>query len=158
MILWVVSGACRHVGKTWLATRLAALLPNAVYVKIGHGRPRPDGPENYFTCLEEFAGFQAELVNCDHLVIESNALALEKKGDVRCFISAKAHSHNIRDDAAQLESAAHIVIKPDADEKAWYQTLVAILPPSKTEAICRLLRAQRDCEIPENGTVHSGAG
>ena len=52
-MVWVVSGARRHVGKTWLCLRLQQLLPAAAYVKLGHAPRQPNKPGTYLTSLRD---------------------------------------------------------------------------------------------------------
>jgi len=127
-LVWVVSGACRGVGKTWLSTRLAAALPNAVYAKTGHGTPDACKSHNYFADVERFLEFESQLpADCEHCVVESNRLALRGDGDVRIFIAARPGMGDVRTDAGVLEADADIRIVPEADPKAWRRVVASKL-------------------------------
>ncbi|MCF7958907.1 MAG: hypothetical protein K9M57_10710 [Phycisphaerae bacterium] len=142
-MIWIISGACRHVGKTWLAEQLASRLPNAIAVKIGHNTPDRNKKNNYFTNLVDFDQFLTRTNHRDHHIIESNTLALQNKGEVQIFIAANRHATNIRKDADSLKAAAHIVIAQDADEQQWYQFLTTLLPSRQARDVCKLLNEHK---------------
>lgn len=144
IMLWVVSGACRGVGKTQLGVALARLLPGGVYAKIGHNPPRDGKPANYFTRVEAFQDFLARLPRtCRHCVVESNLLARRGDGDLRIFIDAPDGARDLRDDAEWLAGAADIRVGPGTSEDAWREVLLARLEdPAFVAAICALLSKQ----------------
>ena len=88
--LWVISGAGRGAGKTWLCQQLCALLPDAVYAKLGHHAPRPDKAENYFTNPAAFLSFYQQLAPNQTCILESNRPELRRRADLRLFIAAPA--------------------------------------------------------------------
>ena len=115
--LWVVSGAARRVGKTWLGERLSQVLPGGVYAKVGHGVRKAGKPENFFTSVGDFLVFRDGLTDDKvHCVVESNAQALREEADVRVFVASRAGRCDLRDDAAVMEASADIRISPGAEE------------------------------------------
>ncbi len=145
MMLWVVSGARRRVGKTWLSLGLTRVLPNAVYAKIGHNPPRAGKPENYFTNVEDFLAFQKRLpATCQHCVVESNAVAIRNRAGVRIFIGAHAGMADLRENSATLEAEADIRICRHADPVGWRQVLVSKLQNADhVTAVSALLERQQ---------------
>lgn len=135
-MLWVVSGACRHVGKTWLSQRLAVALPGAVYAKVGRHAPADGKPPNYFRDVGAWESWLASLAGVTHCVVESNELARRGAGDTRIFVGPRAGMTRIRDDAAMLAEQAHIVVT----REGIVSRLPAPLPPELTA----LFEAQRD--------------
>jgi len=86
----VVSGARSKIGKTTLSRALCALLPGAVHVKLGHGKPKP-GMRNVFYP----AGTPVERVLADNpaaafLVIESNRILESYRPDLAIYLPADA--------------------------------------------------------------------
>jgi hypothetical protein len=134
--LWVVSGACRQVGKTWLSQRLAAALPGAVYAKVGRHAPADGRPPNYFQDLHAWESWLASLSGIAHCVVESNELGLRGAGDARIFVGPRIGMTRIRDDAATLAERAHIVVT----REGVVNRLTAPLPPG----LMALFEAQRD--------------
>ena len=123
-MLWVVSGAGRRVGKTWLGERLSQALPDAVYAKVGHGPNKPGKPGNYFTSVDAFLAFHSSLPEgCLHCVAESNAQALRDRAGLRVFIGPRPDTRDLRSDAATLEEQADIRIGPDANQDGWQAVL-----------------------------------
>ncbi|MFH1744068.1 MAG: hypothetical protein ABIH23_34125 [bacterium] len=144
MMMWVIGGACRGVGKTWLSTELARLLPEAVCAKIGHNPPKQAGPKNYFTCIADFQAFLATNTICCHCVVESNELIRQENGDIRIFIDAPADMNDIREDVSVLKSKTDIVIDTDSCEDTWRQVLKRKRgDPALIPAICALLQQQK---------------
>ena len=145
MMLWVVGGACRGVGKTWLSHRMAALLPNAVFAKIGHNPRQPDKPDHYFTSIDDFWAFQRCLPpTCQHCIVESNAPDIREAADVRILIAAPAGPAPVRDDAAALQAEADIPVAPGADRASWERVLTKKLQnPDLVRAVRTLLVRQQ---------------
>lgn len=84
----VVSGARSNVGKTTLAHNLMNLLPNSVFVKIGHHQGIKPGGDLFFekgttidTLLETYKNFH-------YLIIESNSILNEFTPDCSIFLPA----------------------------------------------------------------------
>jgi len=125
MMLWVVAGAGRRVGKTRVAQELVSILPQAVYAKIGHGKRTSDKPANYFTSVRTFEDFRRRVATrYAHCVVESNALAHRGEGDVRIFVPGSAGgTSRPREDAAELAAGAHIRITLDARAQEWRRVL-----------------------------------
>jgi len=134
--LWVVSGACRGVGKTWLCTQLAAVLPGAVRAKIGHHPPAAGKPGQYFRNLRAWEAWRSTLDGVANEIVESNALALMGRGDVRIFLGPRPGAVGIREDAAILADRAHIVVTGEG--------IVGHLPGSLAPGVWAVLERQRD--------------
>jgi hypothetical protein len=144
MKLWVISGACRNVGKTWLSRKLTEMLPEAVYAKIGHSAKSEYKQSNYFTSTADFFDYMATLESYQHCFVESNTLMRKKQGDMRIFITANSSFKDIRTDIGQLRSAANIIIDENADENQWREQLNNIVSNCQAEKICQLLREQKN--------------
>ena len=124
MMLWTVSGECRRVGKTRVCQDLVAILPDSVYVKIGHNPRQAHKPHNYFTTVDAFAEFADALPDsCGHCVVESGRMVREGRGDIRVFIQAAPGAPNAREDADQLRRNANIVIAPGGTVGEWASVL-----------------------------------
>lgn len=135
-MLWVVSGAGRGVGKTWLCAQLAAVLPGAVVAKIGHHPPRAGKPAHYFRDLRAWQAWRATLEGVAHEIVESNALARMGRGDVRIFLGPRAGATAVREDAAALADGAHVVVTGEG--------VVDRLPGSLAPELLAILQRQRD--------------
>lgn len=110
-LLWVISGAGRGVGKTTLANKLCAILPNAIYAKYGHGKFNPQKQGSFFRELDDIYTFieQHSYIK-QHIVIEANAVALAGKGDITIFIEAIPGKTKPRKDADELRRIANVHI------------------------------------------------
>jgi hypothetical protein len=143
MTVWVVSGACRGVGKTWLAQRLSQILPQAVCAKIGHNPRKQGRAGDYFTSVGGFLGFLESLRGCRHCVVESNRLALRGYGDVVVFIDAPRDARGVRKDAPTLRARAGIVIERNPQVVVWRRVVgPAVGDPSTADAVCALFQQQ----------------
>lgn len=144
-MLWVISGARRDVGKTYLAERLLGLLPRAVRAKIGHARPRAGKCENYFTADDEFLTFLSGLTDCLHCVVETNRPAVRARGDVRIFLGAPDGASDVREDVEALSGEAEVAIVPEADPALWRRVVAdKVSDPSVAAAVCQLYRRQHE--------------
>ena len=143
MMLWVVGGACRGVGKTWLSHRMAALLPNAVFAKIGHNPRHPKGNPNFFRSPEAFRTFLASLSDREHCVVETNRAEVLDPADIRVFLDAPEDASDVRADADQLRAAADLVVAKDAIPAEWKKTLKDRLSRDLVVRICAILEGQR---------------
>jgi len=145
-VLWVVCGAARGVGKTHLATSLCGVLPDAVYVKSGHGRPRPGKPANFFQTDEELSAFiEDRRGGREHIVAESNALARRRAGDVIIFVDAAPGCEDVRPDAAELRANSHIVISPAGSTDGWRDVLAGRLDdPELCDSVFDALLQQQE--------------
>ncbi len=146
MTLWIISGACRSLGKTYLTARLGEILPGAVKAKIGHHPPQPGRPENYFTRLEDFFAFLEALPgDCRHCIAESNELALRGEGDIRIYLHASARDNRARADAEALRARADILVLPETqpEQEAWRAQLARVVDdPEQIRKICDALEDQ----------------
>ncbi len=144
MMMWIMTGARRNVGKTRVSHALAEILPNAACAKIGRKPPVPGQPENYFTSIDDFYEFLDGLDHCDHFIVESNTLALEGRGDLRVFVDAPKAADNVRGDVAVLKEKAHLVIDAKTDEAQWRRALSQKVPQSElVDRICELFNSQK---------------
>jgi len=123
-MLWILCGAGRHVGKTYLATSLAETLPDAIYAKCGHSKPKPGRPENYFNKEADLEAFvKKNQKKHQHLVIEYNGYALAERGDVIIYIGPIPGQTDIRDDIDTLRANAHIALTTAGSIRNWKRTL-----------------------------------
>lgn len=72
-----VTGAHTDVGKTTLARKLTAILPEAVFIKIGHGERKPDMENIFYHAGTPFSRIARENSGARFMVIESNSLLRE---------------------------------------------------------------------------------
>ncbi len=142
---WVICGAGKGVGKTHLAQRLCAVLPCSVYAKQGHGRRDERKPGNYFTNAVAMKAFLDECAGrCEHVVVESNALARRGQGDVIVFLDAAPAQTDVRPDAAKLRDSAHVRISTSATRRGWQTALRQKLRDRHLhEAVCDAFAEQR---------------
>ena len=145
-LLWVICGAGRRVGKTHLARRLCEMLPNSVYAKQGHGRPKKGKCANFFRSSREVEAFvAAQRGRREHVVVESNALARAGCGDVIVYVEAPPGRADVRSDAAALRSAAHVQVAGEARPGRWRAVLRAVpIGPKLRRAVCRVLADQAE--------------
>ena len=143
-LTWVICGAGRGVGKTHLALSLCRVLPRALYAKLGHGPARPDRPENFFTRPEDLAAFVASHEEAhDHVVVEANTWALERRGDVVIYLEGAEGRTGMRQDRETLRGLADIRIDPGAAPERWESVLGRHLPdPALREEVRRRLLDQ----------------
>ncbi len=127
--LWVVCGAGRGVGKTRLANALCRVLPGAVYAKLGRHPRRPGKAGTYFRKLEDLDAFlEEELGRREHLVVESNALALRGRGDLVIYLGPLESTTSPRKDRFDLVRRAHILLEEACDPRSWRRILKKRLP------------------------------
>ncbi len=149
--VWVVCGAGRGVGKTTVARGLCEHLPQAAYAKHGHGEVQPDKPGLLLHELHQVDHFLVQGDEHAHLVVESNTLALEGRGDVIVYVEGETRGMPRRDDVDELRAAAHIVLDTDQPLGSWRRELDRALGPGPTrDAILALMLAQvRRLPTPE---------
>ncbi len=145
MTTWVICGAARGVGKTHLAHKLCEILPRAVYVKCGHGTPKPDGPENFFQTQTELDAFLASRrESSEHVVVESNAMARQGAGDVIIFLDDIDGVTGVRGDVGKLRTNAHVKVSTGVAVRDWKRALREKVTDAKLrEAICDALAEQK---------------
>ena len=125
-VVWIISGAGRNVGKTTLALKLRELLPDSVYAKCGRSNAKPNKQGTFFNDLTELEAFIEESQNSyEHVIIESNALALQGRGDIVIFIDGIIGTTDFREDTEQLKSIADIKICCDSSLATWKKTVNA---------------------------------
>jgi len=143
--VWTICGAGSGVGKTIVAEKLCAALPSAIHAKCGHGRPRAGKTPHFFRDLAALERFVASHRDASgHLVIESNAYARRRRGDVTVFIDGMDGRTDFRGDAQGLHTAADIRICHDADPGDWAGALAEKLPDASLRSeVCRILVEQK---------------
>ncbi|MBN2182272.1 MAG: hypothetical protein JW715_10185 [Sedimentisphaerales bacterium] len=156
-IIWIICGAGRGVGKTTLALRLCEVLPNSVYVKCGHGKPKPGKHCNFYQKIADLEAFiEAPENSFNHIVIESNAFVKLDKGDIVIFIDGITGETNFRKDRVQLRSAADIKICRDANLPYWNKILSDKIGSGRIcDNVCNLLLTQKRYLFGSNPTVRS---
>ncbi len=143
-MIWLVCGAARGVGKSWVARRILAALPRAMHVKHGHGEARADRATPLLHDVDRVRALLAAPPACEHLVVESNTLALEGVGDLVIFVDGPVEDARRRPDAGALRARAHLVVARDVPEEAWDAPLAAHLPdPAVRAAVRAVLASQR---------------
>jgi molybdate transport system regulatory protein len=145
MRTWLISGACRGVGKTFLAKHLCAVLPSSVYAKFGHGKPRRGKSAHYFTSEKELRAFvDACRGSYDHMVIESNAFGRRNRGDIRIFLEASRRASDLRNDIRELRSKADLCVSAEASRREWERVLKRHLDdPRLVSAVLDVLAEQQ---------------
>jgi len=144
-MIWVICGAGRRVGKTHLAGRLCELLPNSVYVKQGHGRPKRGKAANFFRSPGQVKAFvEAHREEYDHFVIESNALARQGAGDAVIYIAPPPGRADVRPDAEALRAAAHVRVSAGASRHQWRRALTGRIDPKLRDRVCQALAEQAE--------------
>ncbi len=120
----MVCGACRGVGKTYVAREMCRVLPRSIHAKLGHGKPDRGKSGNFFTGKKDLQLFLLNCSgSCEHAVIEGNPIAIRKRGATVIFIDASAGFGGLRKDTAALKSRADICICADASRKKWERIL-----------------------------------
>lgn len=120
---WVICGSARGVGKTYLSSRLVAVLPRAIHAKLGHCSPKPSGEPNYFCSEQALAAFlDLHSAAADHFVIESNAWARAGRGNIVVLLDGREAGRPLRSDLAELRSHAHIHLGNEST-RDWEQVL-----------------------------------
>ncbi len=145
-MLWVIGGAGRHVGKTTVANRLCAVLPNSVYAKCGHGKPKSHKQPNYFRNEGELSRFvTGARQRAKHVVVEYNGWAHEGRGDVTIYIDAQPGRRAMRADAAALRAAADLCVCADSTPTEWRKALTRARVPAalRRKVVGVLARHQR---------------
>ncbi len=143
--LWVICGAGRGVGKTTLALNLCKALPNCHYVKCGHGVVKADKPETFFRSLPELGSYLEKSWDMyEHMVVESNVMACQGKGDRIIFIDGIEGKTNFRKDTEKLRLKSHISICRHSTITEWKKGLSGQLRSSSLcRKICSCLLAQK---------------
>jgi len=156
-LIWIICGAGRRVGKTTVALGLRQLLPDSVYAKCGHAETKPGKPGNYFNNLADLESFvDASRPSYEHIIVESNTLAANKRGDIIVFIDGIAAKTDFRDDVEQLRSVANLKLSRDASLGYWQKVLSAKIRCKTTRNnICDLLLAQKRYLFGSKPTVRS---
>ena len=156
-LTWIICGAGRGVGKTHLAQRLCEVLPIAVHAKHGCGSRKPGKAAQLFNAEEELASFVDEAHDsCEHVIVESNAWARKRQGDVTIFIDGIAGLTDLRDDVEVLRSAADLQVSPGVSPDAWRPFLQSKLrSPSQCDAVCDLLAQHRRFLANSTGTAEN---
>jgi len=139
--LWVVCGAGRGVGKTRLARALCRILPGAVYAKLGRHREKPGKEGAYFQKLEDLEAFlEEELGKGRHLVVESNALALQGRGDLVIYLGPLETTLSPREDRFDLARKAHLRLEGTCLPRGWRRVLEERLPdPALADPVAEVL-------------------
>ena len=105
MKIIVVSGAHSNIGKTQLARALCALFPGSTYIKIGHGKRKPDIDGAFYHLGTPFSIIAADFKNAEILVIESNSILKEIRPDCTVYLP----SENPKPSAALAHCKADII-------------------------------------------------
>jgi len=85
----VIAGAHSHVGKTSLAHQICRLVPDAVYVKIGHGTGKEGKHPVFYHTGTPFDSIRSHHKNADCLIIESNQILNEITPDCTIYLTGE---------------------------------------------------------------------
>ncbi len=143
--VWIISGARRGVGKTYLAKHLCAVLPSSVYAKYGHGKPQRGKSEHFFTSEKALKTFIDQCrISHDHVVVEANAFGTVRRGDIRIFLEAGAAASDFRPDAEELRAEADICVGGRESRVEWEKVLMRSLKSSTlVDAVVDVLAEQQ---------------
>jgi hypothetical protein len=141
---WIICGSARGVGKTHLSSRLVGVLPRAIYAKLGHCQPKPNGRPGYFCSEESMQAFlAAQADSAFHFIIESHAWSRAGRGDVVIFLCKQVAGLPLRDDLAELRERAHISLGAGESSREWAPILAQHLASRNlTETVVGLLTEQ----------------
>jgi len=124
MLVWVVTGAKRKVGKTHLAKRLCAVLSNSIYAKLGHGHAKDGKSTNYFTNPNDLLMFIEEAApKYAHAVVEATMRDYGGVKSIRIFIDSPCDPALRRSDADELRELADIRLEIGASSSEWQREL-----------------------------------
>jgi FdhD protein len=117
----------------------------AVYGKQGHGAKKPGKPENLFHTDAELAAFINRCPEtCEHVVVESNELARQGRGDIIIFIDGIPGETDYRDDVDLLRSRSHLHVGSSAPIDDWKEILRDQLGAGELrDAVCEVLAEHR---------------
>lgn len=145
MYVWIISGAGRRAGKTYLAKKLCSILPRAVYAKLGSSDKSPGKQKNYFTDAAKLKEFIESCAGIhEHAVVEANSINLGDYGCIRIFLESNIDGGDKRADAEMLKRKADIVVSETEDVALWKKALRKLPIENEIEdAVISLLSAQR---------------
>jgi len=83
----VISGASSNVGKTAAAKKIARLLPGSKYIKIGHGKEKPNQEGEFFNIGTPFSDIVSKHGNAPFLIIESNSILNEITPEILIYLT-----------------------------------------------------------------------
>jgi hypothetical protein len=142
--LWAICGAGRGLGKTRLAQRLCAVLPDSIYIKHGHGPRQSSKPDHLVATGEELeALLTVSARSHDHVIVESNALALTGRASLVIYLEGTPTDVARREDADLLRSLADVILGDRGEETVWRHRLRTRLGQGPTVgAVLDALQAQ----------------
>lgn len=149
----VVSGARSKIGKTALARALCALLPGAVHIKLGHGRPKRDAGNVFYPAGTPYARIAGEHAAAPFLVIESNRILDEHRPDLAIYLPADSPKPTA---AAARRRADLVRGRPAPSAAAGLIARRLAVPRETAEAIVRLAGAGFNAETAPGAERSSG--
>jgi len=124
--------------------KLMEMLPHAVYVKLGHGKKKEGGPENFFRSEEEALEFIAKSKQkgkSGHCLIESNRLVGKFDADLVVFLDSVEGDR--RADADKMRALADIILGDRGNETRWESATEKLrLSSPKNVELLNVLREQ----------------
>ena len=155
MKIWLVAGAMSGVGKTTLVERLIKVLTDSEFLKIGHGRRRKKGPENYFTSTDDGLAFIESLRGrCEHCVVESNRLVGRLDADIVIFLDGSTGDR--RPDADNLRKSANIIIGRNSNASKWRPALKKLkLTGATGDKVIDIFKAQSEFLREQKMTIRT---
>lgn len=101
----VICGASSGVGKTTLARSLRAVLLDAEWVKIGHGKPKADVGNRLYPLGTSMETLCANHSDAAWLLIESNSILYDAEPDLVIYLDGA----NPKLSAGYARTRAHII-------------------------------------------------
>jgi len=118
-VVVAVTGAHTNVGKSTLARKLTAILPEAVFIKIGHGERKPGMDNMFYHVGTHFSRIARENSSARFMVIESNSLLREVTPECVIYLPggnpkksaelARENADIIRGKKVEPETVDHLV-------------------------------------------------
>ena len=109
----VVSGARSNVGKTTTAKKIVRLLHGAIYIKIGHGKEKPNQEGKFFHTGATFNDIISKHGEAPFLIIESNAILNEITPDLLIYLTGDSQKPS----AKKAKGIADIIRGKHVDER-----------------------------------------
>ncbi|MFH1514331.1 MAG: LysR family transcriptional regulator [bacterium] len=144
MKLWLIGGSFSGLGKTRLANELAQLLSNSVRFKVGHGRRKKGGPENYFTESSDAVNFiESCRAGKNHCIAEATRFVGKIDADVVIFLNRVDDNRKPESDDQFMH--ADIILGDDSNPDEWMAKLDPLdIPVGLRRKILRILHSQND--------------
>lgn len=144
MKLWLIGGSSSHVGKSKLVSEISDLFEQTSRFKLGHGKRKISGSDNYFTETEDALVFiDSSKEKSKHCIGEATRLIGNLEADIVIFLN---RNNNIRrTDAEEMAYMADIVLGDDGNPDKWMPALEPLdIPVSKKRKLIRIFHRQHE--------------